>query len=67
MYDPAYFDNRDPVKYEAPEEGGDDMDMEGGEDTEDEDTGSDDTGSEAPADEPADEPAPASGKSSAES
>jgi hypothetical protein len=65
MYDPAFFDNRDPVKYEAPEEEVPEDDLGGGEEAED-DTGEDtDTGAEEEA--PEEEPAAPTGKSAAES
>jgi len=62
MYDPAFFENRDPVKYEESEEEAD-MGMEG----EEEPTDDADTEAEPEAEEPAEEPAPPTGKASAES
>jgi hypothetical protein len=67
MYDPAFFENRDPVKYEAPEEdaGGDE---EAPDDAEGEDDASgDETDTGAEDDAAADEPASLTGKSAVES
>lgn len=67
MYDPAFFENRDPVKYEAPEEDAG-ADEEAPDDAEGDDTSSDDetdTGTEDDA--ATDEPASSSGKSAVES
>jgi hypothetical protein len=64
IYDPAFFENRDPVKYEAPEED-EGMGAEGEEGEEPtDDTGMEDA--EPEAEEP-EEPAPPTGKAAAES
>lgn len=65
MYDPAFFENRDAIKYEAPAEEEPEEDVESGE-GEEEDTGDEtDTGAEEEA--PEEEPAPPTGKAAAES
>lgn len=68
FYDPAFFENRDPVKYEAPVEEAPEEDL-GMEDSgeEAEDTGGEETDTDTEAEAPEDEPAPPTGKAAVES